>query len=595
MCGIAGMMVRGGGRPPEGLAGRLQKALRHRGPDGAGHHAKGNTLLVQTRLAIIDLDGGGQPLYLKSDPGGDTDLALVANGEIYNYIELRQELGRGRFRTSSDCEPPLHLYRRIGLDFVNRLRGMYAIAIHDGGKDRLVLARDPFGIKPLYYAETANGFCFASEPQALTQAGLVRASLNIDSLDEVLELQFSTGRETAFKEIYRVLPGELLVIEAGHVVERRGLDYRVVSGPRAVSESRALSDLDETFENTMRLHQRSDVGYGMFFSGGIDSSALLAMMRRLDPGPVTAITMGFDGAARDETDHARKVARDVGLRHRVARFGEEDFWSLLSVAAGVVDDPTADYAILPTLKLARVARETGLKVVLSGEGGDELFAGYGRYRRAIRHRWLGGRAMRDRGVLDALGLSRRSGKEAGWRRGVGAEEARWDREELSNLQKAQYVDCADWLPNDLLTKLDRCLMTHGIEGRVPFLDEAMAAFAFTLPDRLKTKRRMGKWLLRRWLSGVLPVSDPFSKKRGFTVPVESWIFGRGPLLVEALSRQPLVRDMCRLDRLRTLAGLKNKDVGRGLWILLFVALWHARHIEGKKIEGDPLVALADGP
>ena len=264
-----------------------------------------------------------------------------------------------------------------------------------------------------------------------------------------------------------------------------------------LSHSEALDRLDRTLEDSVRLHQHSDVPYGLFLSGGIDSSAILALMSRLNERPVRTFTVGFSNAAvHDERDHARKVAKRVGAEHLEVEFSEDDFWRFLPQVAAAVDDPTADYAILPTWKLAReAARE--LKVVLCGEGGDELFAGYGRYRSQLRPWWQGGRTLRSKGILDGLGLLRIEPKS--WRDSLDAAQATATFPHRTRLQIAQATDCADWLPNDLLTKLDRCLMTHGLEGRTPFLDREVAKVAFSLSDEMKIKKGLGKWLLREWL------------------------------------------------------------------------------------------------
>ncbi|MGY8991913.1 MAG: asparagine synthase (glutamine-hydrolyzing), partial [Rhodospirillales bacterium] len=396
MCGIAGIMTISGSPPRDADLDALTEALHHRGPDGKGRHQSGSVGLIQTRLAIIDLKTGDQPLYAELD--GEKRCVLVGNGEIYNYVELREELGTELFSTQSDCEPPLQLYLRHGIDYPRYLRGMYALAIHDPSKDRLILSRDPFGIKPLYYAETQDGFSFASEPQALVAAGLVEPTVRQKAIKELLQLQFTCGPDTAFEGIKRVLPGETIVVEGGLIVERHRLPVLPEGAPQEQSLEAALSQLDEILHRSVELHQRSDVPYGMFLSGGIDSSVMLAMMKRLNVEPVHAFTVGFSGGhTHDERDQARAVAHAVGAQHTEIEFTEQDFWTLLPQVAAAMDDPVADYAILPTYKLAQTAKEAGLKVILTGEGGDELFAGYGRYRRAARPWWLGGRPMRHRG------------------------------------------------------------------------------------------------------------------------------------------------------------------------------------------------------
>jgi asparagine synthase (glutamine-hydrolysing) len=414
MCGIAGIMTTGGGAPDPTALDRLTDALAHRGPDGRGRFMKNDIGLVQTRLAIIDLETGDQPLY---EPGG---AVLVGNAEIYNYIELRAGLDGVDFQTGSDCEPALHLYRRRGMDFAEELRGMYALAIYDPAERRLLLARDPFGIKPLYYVEIDGLFAFASEPQALLAAGLVRPRLRSASLQELLQLQFTTGRETVYADISRVLPGETLAVAQGRIVERRRRAALPLGGRVEGGEEEALRRLDAALEDSVAMHQRSDVPYAMFLSGGIDSSALLALMARLNERPVCAFTAGFSGtAAPDERRHARAVAGALGAEHVEVEFAERDFWSLLPAIAAAMDDPAADYAVLPSYKLAAEAARA-FKVVLCGEGGDELFAGYGRYRSLLRPMPFGIRALRRKGTFDRVTASILREAPDGWRDAGGA-------------------------------------------------------------------------------------------------------------------------------------------------------------------------------
>ncbi len=582
MCGIAGIMTPSTAVPPDTVLDALGQALAHRGPDGEGRYKARGIGLVHTRLAIIDLETGDQPITETSS--ADAKSTLIANGEIYNYPELTAALDGVAFSTRSDCEPPLHLYRRYGLDFTDHLRGMYAIAIYDPEAGRLVLARDPFGIKPLYYVEKEAYFAFASEPQALLAAGLAERSLNQTSRDELLQLQFTLGRDTCVEQIKRVLPGETLVVSEGRIVERRKLNALPEGGARRTDEKAALATLDGALEDTVLNHQRSDVPYGMFLSGGIDSSILLALMARLNERPVRAYTAGFPGAAiRDERAHARRVAEALGADHVEVEVTRDDFWRDLPRIVAAVDDPCADYAIVPTYALARVAARD-VKVVLSGEGGDEIFAGYGRYRSALRPTWLGGRTMRARGKFDGLGVLRES--PAAWRDGVVAAQAMAEIEGRSRMQVAQAVDCADWLPNDLLIKLDRCLMAHGLEGRTPFLDRPFADFAFRLPDALKTKRRHGKWLLRKWLADALPIAAPFERKRGFSVPVAEWIAEQGARIGPLVAAQAGVDELCRPGTVQTLFTSRGKRPGFAAWTLLFYALWHAIHIVGQAPDGD---------
>lgn len=583
MCGLAGLALHPGSAPQAAALEAMTAALAHRGPDGSGHHLAGGVALAHTRLSIIDLVTGDQPLFA----GG---AALVANGEIYNYRELREQ-NQLVCATQSDCEPPLHLYRRDGLRFVDNLRGMYAIALHDRATRRLVLARDPFGIKPLYIAETADGIAFASEPQALIAAGLVQPRIRAEARDELLQLQFTTGAETIFQGIRRLLPGESLCIADGRIVERHRRIALPEGPPEAISEEAALARLDKALEESVLLHQRSDVPYGLFLSGGTDSAAILAMMARLNEKPVMAFTAGFDvkGAA-DERAAARRAAEAVGAEHVEVLVNEEMVWKHLPEIVGAMDDPAADYAIIPTWFLARRARQD-VKVVLAGEGGDEIFGGYGRYRAAMRPWWLWGRAMRARGAFDRLEVLRSPPRS--WRDGIAAAETEAATGGRTRLQAAQAVDMADWLPNDLLTKLDRCLMAHGVEGRTPFLDSGVAEAAFRLPDALKVRKNTGKWLLREWLARHFPASEPYRPKQGFTVPIGAWIARRADKLGPLVARQPGIAELCLPGKVEQLfRHAAEKRAGSAAWHLLFYAIWHRRHVEGKRAEGDVFEFLA---
>src|SRR3984957_2387278 len=507
MCGIAGLILSSGATPPDPTTlSRLIDSLHHRGPDGTGHAVVGRVALVHNRLSIIDLVTGDQPLF--AGPA-----TLVCNGEIYNYRELRVEMSDVKFATNSDCEPPLHMWLREGADYAQHLRGMYAIAIHERAQRTVTLTRDPFGIKPLYLAQVNGGLAFASEPQALLEAGLVARKVRPAAREELLQLQFTTGTETIFEGIQRLRPGETLTCADGHVIDRRRVSHLPEGGPENIDEDEALVRLDRALEESVDLHQRSDVPYGMFLSGGIDSATLITLMARLNKDPVRAYTAGFDApGAADEREHASAVAKAVGADHESIEVTEAMCWEHLPEIVGCMDDPAADYAIIPTWFLARRAHQD-VKVVLTGEGGDEIFAGYDRYRKAIRPWWRGGRAMGAGGSFDKVPVLRV--QPSIWRDGMAAAEAHALDSGMSRLAAAQATDMTDWLPHDLLLKADRCLMAHGGEGRKPFLDKGVAAAAFRLPDTMKVRDGVGKWILRKWLEKNLPMARPFAPKQGF--------------------------------------------------------------------------------
>ncbi|WP_174301920.1 asparagine synthase (glutamine-hydrolyzing), partial [Caulobacter sp. S45] len=493
MCGIAGIIMRNGEAVDPAVLELLASALHHRGPDSCGLHVDQDVALVDTRLAIVDVAGGRQPLF------GPQGAALVANGEIYNAPELRQSLG-GAFATLSDCEPAVHLYEREGVDYAMRLRGMYAIAIHDRRADRVLLSRDPFGIKPLYYVETPALFAFASEPQALFAAGLARPVLREGATAELMQLKHVTGRATIFDGVERVEPGETLVLQGGRIVDRRRIPTVLPRTPTRRRLAAAVERFDAVMADSVAVHLRTDVPYGLFFSGGVDSTLLLHLMRRLSATPVRALTIGYEGRdPADESFGAMKAAGALGADCTRVEMGADDFWRLAPRVAAAVDDPTADPAVLPTYVLGRAARAAGLKVVLSGEGADELFGGYARYRRATLP-IFGGRNSGKSGVFDGVAVLARA--FGGWSGPFDAiARAAPGR---SRLDRLQALDCEERLPNSLLVKLDRCLMAGSVEGRTPFLDREVAGFAATLPDRLRATPRHGKVLLRHWLAAHAP-------------------------------------------------------------------------------------------
>ncbi|WP_374631920.1 asparagine synthase (glutamine-hydrolyzing) [Ferrovibrio sp.] len=588
MCGIAGLMRADGAAPDPALLRAMLDAIAHRGPDGEGIYAADGVALGQRRLAIIDLQTGDQPIVASDGT------ALVANGEIYNYRELYARLPDQAFATKSDCEPPLHLYRKEGLGFTEHLRGMYALAIYDPASRQLLLTRDPFGIKPLYYAQAAGYLIFASEIGALFATGLLQKQLRPEARDELLNLQFTTGAETIFKGVYRLLPGELLVCAKGEIIGHHRRAALAPAVPDAMDAQAALLRLNAELAEAVDLHQRSDVPYGLFLSGGIDSSILLAMMARLNDRPVLSYSLGFpDSGLHDERGLAEKLARQVGAQHRSVDFVEADFWSLLPAMAQAMDDPAADYACLPTLKLAQLAASE-VKVVLSGEGGDEIFAGYGRYRSATRFFWR--KPMRAKGTLIGQGLYRQDPTE--WRAGFAQAEAMAAEPGEDRLQTAQRLDMADWLPNDLLLKADRCLMRHALEGRTPFLDcgeasrAGLSAFGFGLADKLKLRHGQGKYLLRQWLAQHLPEAEPFSRKRGFTVPVGRWMAHRGGKLAPLVAAQPGVVECFRPEAVQALFASGAEKHPAAAWSILFYALWHQHHVMGRSAEGDAFALLA---
>ncbi len=571
MCGIAGILGVTDPQAAEREVRAMIERIAHRGPNGIRVESGPGWCVAHARLSIIDLEGGWQPLHA----AGST---IIGNGEIYNYVELAEEFGLGaKLATGSDFEPLLHIYALEGEKAFERLRGMYAFCLI-GGDGRTWLVRDGFGIKPLYTEYThPTGFRFASEVGAFAdplpqppEAGWAAQLLSLGYLiDGPLDSRVD-------RHPPRLATGLAPNCE---IEEDAVVDWLTSAKPfQRNRDEEALSALDAVLEDSVKVHQRSDVPYGLFLSGGIDSSAIATLMSRLNARPVTAFTCGFDAPeARDERGAAERVARALNLDWRETTFGEEDFWRIAPQVARFLDDPTTDYACLPTYKLAEAAKGT-LTVVLSGEGGDELFGGYGRYRRALRPSWLGGRPAEPQ--IDAPFLKDKgAGALARWR------EAAEAPDDYTPLQQAQYADIVTWLPGDLLLKLDRMLMAHGLEGRTPFLDRKVAAFAFNLPDRMKVRGKYGKYILRKWLERHCPAAEPWAKKKGFTVPVASWIAPRAGDLGPRIAATKAVAEVCDVDAVR--AVFTDEKQAHNRWPLLFFALWSLIHIEG----AEPAAAL----
>jgi asparagine synthase (glutamine-hydrolysing) len=602
MCGIAGIVLRDRAVAPEQLAAMASR-IEHRGPEDTGFYCAGAFGIAHTRLAIIDLAGGHQPIF-----DAQKRYAIVCNGEIYNFPELRRELealGRA-FSCDSDSEVALQAFAAWGADAFKRLHGMFAFALYDHVTQELWLVRDRLGIKPLYYAVLPDRVVFGSELKALLPQ-LPSVELHEPALAQYFQNQYSTGEATVIRGVRRVPPGHALRIDARLAIEsRRWWNALAVPAPRMIDERQAREEWEPLIEQVMREHVRSDVPYGLFLSGGVDSAVLLGLLKRYQSTPVRSFSIGYsDAQLRDELDDAQRIARHFGAEHTPIRLSRQQVFHRLPRAAWAADDLMRDYACLPTLALAEAASRE-LKVVFSGEGGDEAFAGYGRYRpdwserTYKRMRFPGSGGFRVRAELDA-GWTRRLFIDAlqphltAYRQPVidawSATPDAW-----TDLQRRQYVDLVGNLPDDLLVKGDRMLMSFSVEGRVPFVDHRVIEFGLSLPDSLKVSRQGGKTFIKRWAESFIPRDYLWQPKRGFHVPIKEWLNGAFmDALRDKLPRSEAVRRWCHEPAVRELLTGDASSRSREIWSLMQFAIWHRLFIERPDTkpaaEEDPLAWL----
>jgi asparagine synthase (glutamine-hydrolysing) len=620
MCGIAGIFnFRDGSPPDRALIELMTDRLRHRGPDDRGFLATGPVALGMRRLSIIDLEGGAQPIGSE-----DRSVHVVCNGEIYNHKELRRELeGKGHsFRTRSDTEVIVHGYEEFGTDVLEHLNGMFALALWDSSRRRLFLARDRLGIKPLYYTETSSGIVFASELKAILQCPDVRTQLDPVALQQYFSWEYIPTPRTPFLSVQKLPPASYLLVNGLGVSKHT---YWQIQNTTPVTDEReAAEGLRWHLARSVRLRREADVPIGAFLSGGLDSSAIVATLAENQHAPVHTFSIGFAEDEYSEAAHARSYARSLGTVHE-EKILRPDCLDLIEEVSGFLDEPFADSSILPTYLVSKLARGR-VKVVLSGDGGDELFGGYDHYKADRLAGWYTSLpAPLRRQIVQFLGNGARGriAKRGAWRRRLRQleeglalpaplEHARWmvrcnsaiDGDLLGEAWKSMdpgawmepwssalrrspfgrgltrqlYVDVHTYLTDDILFKVDRASMAVSLEARVPYLDHELVEYAFRIPDRWKLRWLAGKWILRRAFQSRLPPTILRRRKSGFDVPIGAWL--RNDLYAlthDILSPSRLRRQgYFQADAVTRMLGEHTSgqaDHSRILWALIIFQLW----------------------
>ena len=630
MCGIAGFAeqhLRGRAtglgtiEDDTALLRAMCAAIRHRGPDDEGIRVMPGAALGMRRLSIIDLATGHQPMHNE-----DSTVWVVFNGEIYNYAELRADLvNRGhRFYTASDTETIVHAYEEWGEDAFRRLRGMFGIALWDSRDGSLLLARDRVGIKPLHFAVAGGRLYFGSEIKSILAADDVEPALDFQALDHYLSFLYTPRDASIFAGIRKLPPGHLLRWRNGTLDIRRYWELPAGETMPA-SEGEAVEALRGVLRNAVRSHLMSEVPLGAFLSGGVDSSLVVGLMAEASSRPVQTFSIGFDDPRYDELEHARSVARHFGTEHHEFVV-KPDALAILDDLIRHFDEPFGDSSAIPTWYVSEIARRH-VTVVLSGDGGDELFGGYERYsphpRTAAFDRWTPPatrsvaslvwpllphgatgknflrRAARDeRGrYLDQIGYFQRDEKDALLTGDVRSRIAGTDAEARLATHFARFsrlpwhgqmmnFDFETYLPEDILTKVDRMSMAHSIESRVPLLDNQVVEFAARLPAALKIKDGRKKHILKAAAAGLLPAGILARRKQGFAVPVGGWFRGDlreffSDVLLSARARERGYFEPRFVERLVREHVTSRRDHALRLWGLVVFELWHREYLDNR--------------
>lgn len=635
MCGICGLATTSPAEPVQAsILASMARTIIHRGPDDEGIFTAGGVGLAARRLSIIDLEGGHQPLANE-----DKTIWVAHNGEIYNFPALRQELlERGHvFRTKTDTETIAHSYEEWGQEFVHKLRGMFAFALWDGREGKLLLVRDRLGVKPLYYIRLDDGsLIFGSELKALIAHPGVRRALNPRALDLYLTLEYIPAPYSIFKDIHKLPAGSYLLFQSGRIEIKKYWDITpspyYLSAREAENVPSVMDELYARLKESVRLRLISDVPLGAFLSGGIDSSAIVGLMRELGASPIKTFSIGFEEVSYNELKYARRVAETFETEHEEFIL-EPKALELTEKLVRQLDEPFGDFSIFPTYLVSKMARSR-VKVILSGDGGDEIFGGYEHYQAQEIANTLAGRVI-GRPLSSFVNRFPPSSKKKGFwnklqRFLLGLEQnpelrhLRWmtflspkEKDYLygEDLKKALdgsggiqeihrlspfreifatlpafdatngelYLDLKTYLADDIMVKVDRMSMATSLEAREPLLDHELVEFAFRLPGRFKLKGLVTKWVFKKTMERLLPRENIYRPKEGFSIPIKHWLREElKDMMLDYLSERRIRRgELFRHEAIQKmidahLSGRKN--FSHQLWALLVFEIWRENYL-----------------
>ena len=620
MCGIAGVFALSRGHVDTTLIEKMTRAMSHRGPDGEGYFVREHVALGHRRLSIIDLAGGDQPIYNE-----DNSVVVVYNGEIFNFRDVQADLeAKGHtFRTHCDTEVVVHAYEEYGEECCSHFRGMFTFAIYDIARDRLLLGRDRLGIKPLYYHLDNGRLLFASEIKPILHALNERPGVDAGLIDFYMSLGYVPGERTLFLGINRLMPGHTLLFEQGKPSIRRYWDIAAVP-TLDIGLDEAQARLEQLLLESVRLRLMSDVPLGAFLSGGLDSSAIVACMSKMMNEPVKTFSVGYsDDPASSELEFARIVAKEFKTEHHEFILESGDFFDSLDLLLEHMEEPVVESAAVALYQLSKLAREH-VTVILSGEGGDEILAGYPLYKimPKVDRLYAFAQFVPDalRGVIARHAMkTEKAAKYWDWS-GVPLSQRYWGissdvtatlkqrmyqpafhaqigttvgsyfeklfgtLQEGSDLRRMTYVDLKTWLPDDLLLKADKMTMACSLELRVPMLDHKLLEFSTALPDQLRRNGDEGKFLLKKLMERYLPHEIIYRPKKGFPVPIAVWF--RGPLFERVrdilLDTRTLGRGYFQSEYISHVLEQHRsgaEDLSRRIFSLLALELWHRKYID----------------